>query len=759
MGVIIKDLGAVTAYAYAVIGGYVGTEAEFEALLGNIAEDLSNIENLQVIANGLPAGSSPTASYSDGVLTLGIPKGDKGDTGDGIAHVNISTLPEGSSATASYNAATETLSLGIPVGATGATGNGIQSIYKTGTTGNVDEYTILYTDGNTDTFTVTNGNVSSVAGKTGAVTLDADDVAYDETDTYSEGTVGEAITNVNGALTNKLDKTVYKNELTQTTTAANSWVNYPYAFKAGEKYIFYNLSSTATMYAYTRSTANIDQIGTIAPNSFIEFTATANAEYVRVNATKMSETFKVVCVTSISEEISALKAQKLDASIYSHTVTGTCQTAGTYYNFPYHIVSGRTYKCYATTEGDTISLYTRLTESGSNADVCGPIAYGSEKSFKATSNAEFVRVITYLNNGTFLVVEDGTINERLNALEPSTPILNLPKTIYAVTGKELNIYFDNICEDSEKYRFDVTCTKGSQMERGYQFTPSDDDAGTYTLTIDVYLDENIIATAETSLVVSTANKGSGETVSFIIMGDSTVNGTDTQIVNDFSGDVMSVTSKGTRGTSPALHEGRTGWTFQYYYNSVEIGGISNAFYNPSTHLFDANYYFSNSGVTAPDWFLIQLGINDVFLSASDKEVISKLNSCITQCNAMISSLKSAVAGIKIGIAITIPPNKSQDAFGKAYGCGQTRSRYKRNNLMFASKLIDIYDNREDENIYIVPIFMNLDTTYNMGLESTPVNARNTITYESPIANGSVHPVESGYKQLADVYMAFFKALI
>ena len=205
MGVIIKDLGAVTAYAYAVIGGYVGTEAEFEALLGNIAEDLSNIENLQVIANGLPAGSSPTASYSDGVLTLGIPKGDKGDTGDGIAHVNISTLPEGSSATASYNAATETLSLGIPVGATGATGNGIQSIYKTGTTGNVDEYTILYTDGNTDTFTVTNGNVSSVAGKTGAVTLDADDVAYDETDTYSEGTVGEAITNVNGALSQLSD--------------------------------------------------------------------------------------------------------------------------------------------------------------------------------------------------------------------------------------------------------------------------------------------------------------------------------------------------------------------------------------------------------------------------------------------------------------------------------------------------------------------------------------------------------------------------
>lgn len=76
------DLGVVTAYAYAVEGGYTGTEEEFTALLGNIAIDLSEIENLSVTVTTLPAGSSATASYSDGVLSLGIPKGDKGDQGD-----------------------------------------------------------------------------------------------------------------------------------------------------------------------------------------------------------------------------------------------------------------------------------------------------------------------------------------------------------------------------------------------------------------------------------------------------------------------------------------------------------------------------------------------------------------------------------------------------------------------------------------------------------------------------------------------------
>lgn len=249
-------------------------------------------------------------------------------------------------------------------------------------------------------------------------------------------------------------------------------------------------------------------------------------------------------------------------------------------------------------------------------------------------------------------------------------------------------------------------------------------------------------------------------MSFILMGDSTVNGTDTQIVANFANDAMDVTSYGTRGTSPANHEGRTGWTFQYYYNSAEIGGITNPFRNPTSGVFDASYYFTNTGISAPDWFFIQLGINDVFLSDSDDAVLTKIKTCKTQCDAMIASLKSAAPNIKVGIAITIPPNRSQDAFGKAYGCGQNRRRYKRNNMLFVRGIISAYDNRESEGVYLVPIFTNLDTTYNMGLESIPVNARNTaITYESPIANGGVHPVDSGYMQLADAYMAFLKAAV
>ena len=77
------------------------------------------IENLSVTATTRSAGSSATASYSNNVLTLGIPRGN-----------------------------------------TGATGNGISNIQKTGTSGYVDTYTITTTNGSTYDFTVTNGNGS-----------------------------------------------------------------------------------------------------------------------------------------------------------------------------------------------------------------------------------------------------------------------------------------------------------------------------------------------------------------------------------------------------------------------------------------------------------------------------------------------------------------------------------------------------------------------------------------------------------------------
>ena len=141
--------GIVTAYGAAKVGGYTGTYEEFCAALGALANVLEELENFDVDITTLPAGEEATASYADCVLSLGIPKGDKGDTG--------------------------------------ATGNGIVSIEKTGTSGLVDTYTILYTDGTSTTFTVTNGEKGD-KGDTGA------------TGATGNGIAGITLTSTSGAV-------------------------------------------------------------------------------------------------------------------------------------------------------------------------------------------------------------------------------------------------------------------------------------------------------------------------------------------------------------------------------------------------------------------------------------------------------------------------------------------------------------------------------------------------------------------------------
>ena len=145
MATITKNLGPATAYGYAKSKGYQGTEEEFAQLLGNIAEDLSNIENLSVDVSTLPAGSSATASYSNGVLSLGIPKGDKGDTGatPNLSIGTVSTLPAGDDATATITGTAEApvLNLGIPEGQAGDANN-LAADYSSSKTYVVGEYCI-----------------------------------------------------------------------------------------------------------------------------------------------------------------------------------------------------------------------------------------------------------------------------------------------------------------------------------------------------------------------------------------------------------------------------------------------------------------------------------------------------------------------------------------------------------------------------------------------------------------------------------------
>lgn len=58
------------------------TPSQFEQFVSIVHDEVEEVTGMSAEASTLPAGSDATASYSDGVLSLGIPKGDKGDKGD-----------------------------------------------------------------------------------------------------------------------------------------------------------------------------------------------------------------------------------------------------------------------------------------------------------------------------------------------------------------------------------------------------------------------------------------------------------------------------------------------------------------------------------------------------------------------------------------------------------------------------------------------------------------------------------------------------
>lgn len=166
------------------------TDGSPETIVPEITELVERAEaaaevllDCSAIATTLPAGSNATASYDvdEGVFTFGIPRGNKGDTGDTGVGISSITKTGTSGLVDTYTITytdSSTSTFTVTNGDDGDDGVGISSITKTGTSGLVDTYTITYTNGNTTTFTVTNGqngtgSVSDVL-QNGVSVLDGD---------------------------------------------------------------------------------------------------------------------------------------------------------------------------------------------------------------------------------------------------------------------------------------------------------------------------------------------------------------------------------------------------------------------------------------------------------------------------------------------------------------------------------------------------------------------------------------------------------
>lgn len=352
---------------------------------------------------------------------------------------------------------------------------------------------------------------------------------------------------------------------------------------------------------------------------------------------------------------------------------------------------------------------------------------------------------------------------------------SMPEKIYAVEGRELNIYWPNFIKSNfplNLYRLDVICDKGMQEDNRWTFVPQIIDAGELAWSLKIYYNENLINTIKTKIIVKTLNSGSGVNRKILIIGDSTLGGTGTaaiaELVNLFNynqasplaggADVMNITTLGTinseaqdaTGTMRSFqHEARNGWTINKFYSDPASPFVFSG-------TFDFNQYLSSNSIPLGerDWVLIHLGINDIFSYTDDTDLNNQLAKMAGQLDAMIKNIQSAEPNIRIGLMVTIPPANSQDAFGAEYGSNQTAARYSRNRSLWAEKMIAVFETGYT-NVFLVPLHLNLDTVNNFPTITVPVNARNTATTVIKQNNG-LHPASSGYYQMSDSIYMFLK---
>ena len=329
--------------------------------------------------------------------------------------------------------------------------------------------------------------------------------------------------------------------------------------------------------------------------------------------------------------------------------------------------------------------------------------------------------------------------------------LTLPPVLYAVEGKEINIYFDNlISDDISRYNVNVTCAIGIQQNERWTCVP--EASGRYKIGIDFYDDAlKIVKNASARIIVSENSANRGVYRKLLFIGDSIIGiGAYTkELLALYEKDEMKISLLGTRGEAENRHEGYGGKSINWHFSNPESPFVFDG-------CFDFKRYMSVNGYDEVDYVFIHLGANDVFAKTTDHMVDEVIHENRWKLETMIENIKADFKDIKIAILLSIPPSKNQDSFGANYRCGQTRWRYKRNIHRYVRALIEIFGERQSENVFLVPENVSLDTMYNMSIENVSANSRNTAKITRQ--NNGVHPAECGYHQLADSVYYFLKNL-
>lgn len=302
---------------------------------------------------------------------------------------------------------------------------------------------------------------------------------------------------------------------------------------------------------------------------------------------------------------------------------------------------------------------------------------------KSSAKYVYLTVSTSDWNNDIIIVSEGYSGAKQNVKKPFFikglnqlmddswfAVALTPEKLRFTVGIAEKLYYYNILS-LNKNMIDISLG-GTKEEDGYivDTTTQTIDSNTYGYTV---YDDNLSVVA--SVLRGGRNRKSVyvdnvSNCSALIIGDSIVarNGgkIGQTLLDAFSDRGKTITLLGTLGTGDNKNEGRAGWTTSDYFTNKQYEGVTNPFYNPTSHTFDFSYYANTSyanatgaALSSVDFVIIHLGGNDLFGSSFDgaREKIAQTEENIF---AMIDSILSWNSNQKIIIQLlpTISPNYS-----------------------------------------------------------------------------------------------------
>jgi hypothetical protein len=326
----------------------------------------------------------------------------------------------------------------------------------------------------------------------------------------------------------------------------------------------------------------------------------------------------------------------------------------------------------------------------------------------------------------------------------------LPSKLTGVVNHNTNLLLPNIAigdyniENCHKFRSNANVSIGNGE---VQIIPSEVGVINSNITIQKsYYSEAKVYPLNTYVVAQ--NTGDGVTKKIILIGDST---SEAPAVPDtlnslFEDDAMHITMEGTRETpSGVKHEARSGWSSQdFCYTASKNSGtggttVTNSFYNPSVQHFDFAYYLSQYSIATPDIVIITLGLNDI-----DGGI-----NTVQNINFMITSIRQAAPNTIIIVGLPNLPS----AFPNSWHYGS----HRRERVLLKNKaLMQEFDNRENDNIFVSPLYLYVNPLWDMPYGTDPINCRNPKRVDVMVGPGPTHPNDYGSMKIADCHFNTIK---